>query len=65
LDLYDKFFSEGKAQGKAEAKTEVAINLLKFGMGCEQVVEMTGLALYQIQKLAEEVAMMDVNMGDE
>jgi predicted transposase/invertase (TIGR01784 family) len=54
LDLYDKLFSEGKAQGKAEAKTEVAINLLKFGMGCEQVVEMTGLSIELVMRLAKE-----------
>jgi predicted transposase/invertase (TIGR01784 family) len=53
-ERYDKIFSEGKAQGRAEAKAKIAINLLKFGMGYEQVVEMTGLSIELVMQLAKE-----------
>jgi hypothetical protein len=38
-----------------EGKSEVAINLLRSGMDCEQVVQLTGLSMEIIQKLSQEI----------
>jgi predicted transposase/invertase (TIGR01784 family) len=43
--------ARGEAKGKVEGKAEVAVNLFKNGMTVEQVVQMTGLSLEQVQRL--------------
>jgi predicted transposase/invertase (TIGR01784 family) len=48
----EETLQEGKTEGKAEGKAEVAINLLKNGMSCEQVVQVTGLPMTLILQLA-------------
>lgn len=42
---------EGKAEGKREALQEFALNLLQKGFNIEQIVELTGLSLEEIQSL--------------
>jgi predicted HTH domain antitoxin len=54
LKWREETLQEGKAEGKAEALFEVAVNLFKNGMTVEQVVRMTGLSLEQVQRLARE-----------
>ena len=53
LDHHDKFFAEGKAEGKAEgvelAKT--AINMLKDGIAIDQICKETGLTEAQVAEL--------------
>jgi hypothetical protein len=50
-----KFQDEALQAGEAKAKAEVAINMLKAGMSEEQVVQLTGLSMELILKLAEEI----------
>ncbi|MBE9142658.1 Rpn family recombination-promoting nuclease/putative transposase [Planktothrix mougeotii] len=42
---------EGKREGKLEAKEEIALNLLRMGLSLEQVVQVTGLSLEEVQSL--------------
>jgi predicted transposase/invertase (TIGR01784 family) len=49
---YIKWREETLQEGKTEGKAEVAINLLKNGMSCEQVVQVTGLPMTLILQLA-------------
>jgi len=42
----------GKQRGKQEGKQEVALNLLRSGMSIEQIAQLTGLDLQQIQDLS-------------
>ena len=42
---------EGRAEGKAEEKIEVARNLLEMNMSHDQIVKATGLTLEEIRKL--------------
>jgi predicted transposase/invertase (TIGR01784 family) len=41
----------GKAEGKAEEKMEIAINLLKSGLSIDVISAATGLTLEQIEKI--------------
>ena len=43
--------AEGKIEGLAEGKTEIAINLLKKDYSIEEIVEITGLTEEEIEKL--------------
>ena len=43
--------SKGRAEGKAEEKTEIAKNLLKKQMPIQDIAEVTGLNLEEIEKL--------------
>ncbi len=49
--IYQDILLEGKAEGKAEALQEVAMNLLNTGMPIEQVARVTGLSVEQLQAL--------------
>jgi hypothetical protein len=40
---------------EGKAKAEITIDLLKFGMGYEQVVQLTELPMGIIEKLAQEL----------
>jgi predicted transposase YdaD len=51
---YIKWREETLHEGKAEGKAEVAINLLRSGMDCEQVVQLTGLSMELVLQLARE-----------
>jgi hypothetical protein len=51
---YIKWREETLQEGKAEGKTEVAIELLRSGMDCEQVVQLTGLSMELVLQLARE-----------
>ena len=42
---------EGKAEGKAEGKIETAILCKKKGMPIEDIAEITGLSIEEIEKL--------------
>ncbi len=42
----------GEQRGKQEGKQEVALNLLRSGMSIEQIAQLTGLDLQQIQDLS-------------
>ena len=42
---------KGKAEGKAEKASEIAMNLLKSQMSLEQIAQVTGLSLEQVQRL--------------
>ncbi len=52
--IYQDILLEGKAEGKAEALQEVAMNLLNTGMPIEQVARVTGLSVEQLQALQAE-----------
>lgn len=59
--MYQEILRQGKEQGRAEGLTEgraqalkqVAILLLKMGMGLEQIAETTQLTVPQIQELQQ------------
>ena len=44
-------YIDGKAEGKAEGKTEIARNLLKKKMSIQDIAEVTGLSIEEIEKL--------------
>lgn len=44
-------YQEIKTEGKEEKAREIALNLLRTGMAPEQVAQMTGLSLKQVQRL--------------
>ncbi len=46
---------EGLVKGRADAKQQIAINLLQLGTPCEIVAKATGLSLEEVAKLKEEV----------
>ena len=46
---------EGLEKGRADAKQQIAINLLQLGTPCEIVAKATGLSLEEVAKLKEEV----------
>ena len=46
---------EGLAKGRADAKQQIAINLLQLGTPCDIVAKATGLSLEEVAKLKEEV----------
>ena len=44
---------EGLEEGRADAKQQIAINLLQLGTPCEVVAKATGLSLEEVTKLKE------------
>ena len=46
--------AKGLAKGRADAKQQIAINLLQLGTPCEIVAKATGLSLEEVAKLKEE-----------
>ena len=44
---------EGLEEGRADAKQQIAINLLQLGTPCEIVAKATGLSLEEVTKLKE------------
>ncbi len=50
----DEGLREGKMQGLVEGKREVAINLLRYKMPIEQISDITGLSIKEIQDLADK-----------
>ena len=46
--------AEGMAKGKAEGKIEIAQNLLKIGLSCDQIAAATGLTIHDIERLRTE-----------
>ena len=51
---YQAIKAEGKAEGSQEALRQVAINLLREGIGISVVARLTGLSIEQVQPLAPE-----------
>ncbi len=51
--VYQDILQEGKAEGRAEAMQEVAINLLKQGMPLEQIATAIGLPIPTLQQLQQ------------
>ncbi|EOH94196.1 hypothetical protein [Enterococcus pallens] len=47
---------KGELKGKMEEKLEVAANCLKLDMAPEQIVQITGLSIEQINELKENKA---------
>lgn len=45
---------KGKAEGKAEAIRQVALNLLMSGMAVEQIASVTGLTVEQVEQFQTE-----------
>ena len=45
--------AEGREEGRADAKQQIAINLLQLGTPCEIVAKATGLFLEEVIKLKE------------
>ena len=45
--------AEGREEGRADAKQQIAINLLQLGTPCEIVAKATGLSLEEVTKLKE------------
>ena len=45
--------AEGREEGRADAKQQIAINLLQLGTPCEIVSKATGLFLEEVIKLKE------------
>jgi predicted transposase/invertase (TIGR01784 family) len=56
--IYQEILEEGKAEGqaigKAEALLEVARNLFNTGMPLEQIAQVTGLSIEQLESLQAE-----------
>ena len=46
--------TEGKAEGLAEGKAEVARGMLKKGYPVSDIAELTGLSIKEIEKLREQ-----------
>ena len=46
---------EGLAKGRADAKQQIAINLLQLGTPCEIVAKATGLSVEEVTKLKESL----------
>ncbi len=44
----------GKIEGEHNSKIEIAINMLKKNMRLEDIVEVTGLSIEEIEKLKED-----------
>ena len=49
--IYQEILLEGKAEGKAEEKTQIALNMIHSGISIDLIAQITGLSLDQIQKL--------------
>ena len=53
--IYQEWQAESKQQGKAEGKAEerqtIALNLLKQGISVETIAQATGLTIAQLHKL--------------
>lgn len=51
----EKAKAEGKAEGKAEERVSTALKMLARGRdSIEEIAEMTGLSLEEVQKLADK-----------
>ncbi len=50
---YQEILLEGKAVGKAEEKTQIALNMLLSGIDLDLIVKFTGLTPEQVQKLQQ------------
>ena len=46
---------EGLVKGRADAKQQIAINLLQLGTPCEIVAKATGLSVEDVTKLKESL----------
>jgi len=49
--IYQEILLEGEAKGKAEEKTQIALNMIHSGISIDLIAQITGLSLDQIQKL--------------
>jgi predicted transposase YdaD len=54
LAWQEETLQKGRDEGKAEAQCEIALNLLKSGMSCEQVMQVVGLSMESMVLLAEK-----------
>ena len=52
--IYQELLLEGKAEGKAEEKTQIALNMLHSGIDLDLIAKFTELTLEQIQKLQQD-----------
>lgn len=51
----EKAKAEGRAEGKAEERVSTALKMLARGLdSIEEIAEMTGLSLEEVQKLADK-----------
>ncbi len=49
---YQEILQEGKAEGKAEAANQIALNMLRSNISVDLIAQFTGLSIEQIQKLS-------------
>ena len=49
--IYQEILREGKAEGKAEERNQIALNMLRSNIAEDLVAKFTGLTLKQVQKL--------------
>ena len=47
--------AKGREEGRADAKQQIAINLLQLGTPCEVVAKATGLSMEEVTKLKESL----------
>ena len=50
---FDGYFKQGKAEGKAENKIEIARNLKSLGVSKDIIIKSTGLSPEEITKLSD------------
>ncbi len=50
-EVLKEWREEGRREGKQEAKITIAKELLQIGLSLEQIAEITGLSIEQIQQL--------------
>ena len=55
MSFAEKIEARGEVRGKAEGKTEVAINMLKEGADAAFIAKVTGLSLAEIEYLKERL----------
>lgn len=53
--VYRSILAEGRAEGEAEAKREIAINFLQEGLSIEAVARGTGLSIEEVQHLQQRI----------
>lgn len=51
IKIIDILESEGRAEGKTEAKNSIALKMMKRGMPIEQIMQFTGLSEKEIKSL--------------
>ena len=49
--IYQDILLEGKAEGKAEERNQIALKMLRSNMSVDLVAQFTGLTIKQVEKL--------------